>query len=241
MVKFWTASQLVKVQGPDEPIPQLAGKPFSSSLSIILITQFGTAISTLEEWNSTGRYLFAKGLYAQAASCFEKANRPQDRDVAIAYQKRKDARRMEIGARRRQAFKVAGEAFSACGYATSGEVARSYHRLAIPCFNEANEPALAAQSHAAASEQTVAAKMFRDLGDFDEAINLVKPKKGISLVAPDVGQQIIELARLEYLRVGRIEYVPSVFLSLLCSYTDIDVNAVMHLLYLEAQKSNCST
>lgn len=165
------------------------------------LTFRSTAASTPEEWNDTGRYLFQKTLFAQAASCFEKANRPQDRDISMAYQKRKDARRLASGRDRRAAFKAAGEAFTACGSsAIVRDEAKSYHTLAEQCFNEAGEADLAAHARAAALDETEAAIVYRDIRDFDNALKLIiRPKTESSRVRPDIAKEIIELARWEFL------------------------------------------
>ena len=162
------------------------------------------AQSTPEEWNDTGLKLFGKGLYAQAASCFEKANRDHDRRIAEAYQIRKEARL----SRNVSGFKEAGMAFSACGLITHGELAQGLYTKAAECFLEAGETSLAADNYKAASEFTQAARLYRKAGQFDDAVLLARPPDhSISLVDPGVAEIIIDVARVQYIRTDDIALV----------------------------------
>jgi tetratricopeptide (TPR) repeat protein len=158
------------------------------------------------QWYATGRELFQRKLYAQAASCFEKAHRPQDRDVATAYQKQKDAEKYSNPARRREAFKAAGDAFSLCGDQV-GKAGRPHHMRAMQCYVEAGEEELAVRAHAKSIDETEAAQLLARNGQFDEALDLVRPTKGLSRVTPEVAKDITEQAKVAWLNEGRYKFV----------------------------------
>ncbi|KAF9509961.1 hypothetical protein BS47DRAFT_108769 [Hydnum rufescens UP504] len=183
MINFWVTQNLVQVQDPSEDIPQLA-------------TQ-----STPEEWNTTGRYLFAKTLYVQAASCFAKANRDHDRRIAEAYQIRKEARvTNDI-----LSFKEAGTAFSACASTAQGETAQGLYTRAAECFLQARETSLAADNYKAASEFTKAVQLYRKVGQFEDVASLLRPPDhSISLVDPGVADDMLDVVRMQFLRTDDI-------------------------------------
>lgn len=153
-----------------------------------------------------GRDLFGKYLYAQAAQCFEKANRPLDRDTALAYQKRVDARRQKNAIQRKAAYKEAGEALSKCGDETSiDKDKRALYVRAKECFEHAGEEELAVLAHSKSIDETPAAELLAAKGQWDQAIALVKPLKGHSRVNPVVADGIIEQVRLAWLQIARYE------------------------------------
>lgn len=150
-------------------------------------------------------------MFAQAASCFEKAHNLLDRDIALAYQRRKDAPRQASSVLIRAAWKAAGEAFTACGD-SAGKEGRPYHLRAVECFNAAEENDLATLATAKSLDETPAAKLLADKGRYEEAMALVRPSRGPSRVDDDVAQQITEQARLVWLQNQRYKYAKSAFL-----------------------------
>ena len=172
------------------------------------------ATSTAEEWNETGRNLFQRRLFTQAASCFEKASRPQDRDICLAYQQREDARAMltlspKARQMRRALFHKAGLAFRDCALVAIREAdIRKSHKVAGECFLESEDFGEAARSYREAHEFTTSASLFRKAGMFDEAVALVKPPGGAdSLVERSVRDRIIDVAKLQFLRTHNLKSV----------------------------------
>jgi len=99
-------------------------------------------------------------------------------------------------------------AFSACGSMAHGETAQVCYRKAAECFLIAHETSLAADNYKAAREFTQAAKLYRKAGQFSDAVLLARPHDhSISLVDPDVAEDIIDLARLQYLRTNDVASV----------------------------------
>lgn len=169
-----------------------------------------TASSTPDDWNMTGRYLFAKGLYTQALSCFEKAGRLQDRDITFAYQLRKEARavpRDNANREKRAAtFRHAGLAFTSCAQNASDDSGPLLYKKSGECYYEARDLACAADAYLAATEFTQAARLYRDAGLFDQAVALARPTDGsVTKVEFKIADNIVGVARIEYLRTSKFE------------------------------------
>src|SRR5258707_8049401 len=163
--------------------------------------------STAEDWYVTGRGLFAKSLYAQAASCFGNANRETERDVALAYQKRKDARAISNEHRRKAAFRDAATTFQS--YATgSFEDVRTLRQNAAECFVHCGDFGSAATNFEEARDYTEAAIQYRNSHLLDDVVRLVRPHDGSnSLVADDTKGELLRDVKIQYLRVHDFEYV----------------------------------
>lgn len=75
------------------------------------------------------------------------------------------------------------------------------HKKAGECFVEAGELRSAAESYASAMDFNMAARLYRKAGLFNEAVALVKPTGGQpSLVDGRIGDEIIQVAKFEYVR-----------------------------------------
>ncbi|KAF8319670.1 P-loop containing nucleoside triphosphate hydrolase protein [Clavulina sp. PMI_390] len=197
MVRYWQSKNLIKILGPGDPIPPLASE------------------SKPEEWHSTGRDLFRKGLYAQAASCFAKALRPDEQKIALAYQKRSDAQAIDGGPKKRAAFKLAGAAFMECAdFVAVDSEKRILYKRAVDAFNEAEESELALIALSKSVDETEAAKLLADKGQLDQALELVRPKKGPSRVDAQVAKNIIQKAQLVFLQSERYSEASNLFAGL---------------------------
>jgi hypothetical protein len=129
-----------------------------------------------------------------------------NRDVAIVHQKQKDAEKHSNPGRRREAFKAAGEAFSICGDQV-GKDGRPHYMRAMQCYIEAGEEDLTVRAHAKSIDETEAAQLLARNGQFDEALALIRPTKGLSRVTPEIANHIIEQAKVAWLKEGRYKFV----------------------------------
>lgn len=124
----------------------------------------------------------------------------------MAYQRRVDAQQQTHGPRRKAAFKVAGEALSACADEEKNDKdKRAYYERAYQCFVEAGEDELAVRAHAKSIDETEAVQLLARNGQLDEAIALIKPAKGRSSVDPTVAREIIQQAQISWLEAARYQ------------------------------------
>lgn len=146
--------------------------------------------------------------------CFERAS--QDRQVAVcrAYYLREQARitntrnsRQSI-ATHQKAFLVAAEAFNECASVASQEKT-AYYMNAGNCFEHGGEDRKAAQAYLNAEEFTLAAKLYRKSGLFDEAVDVVQSHK--DQIPQDVVDGIIGVARLFYFKSSQDDDLKYVF------------------------------
>ncbi|CAE7232048.1 unnamed protein product, partial [Rhizoctonia solani] len=117
---FWRKQDLIKECGPNDPMPQLS------------------VSSTEADWAKSGRLLFNKRLYPQAIFCFEKAGLLLERDIAAAYESRKQARLLQAAksvdrATRRIAFTTAASQFIECAKSSKGKQQVSCYFRAAEC------------------------------------------------------------------------------------------------------------
>lgn len=77
----------------------------------------------------------------------------------------------------------------------------------MQCYIEAGEEDLAVRAHAKSIDETEAAQLLAQNGQFDEALALVRPAKGLTRVAPEVAKGIIEQAKVAWLKEGRYKFV----------------------------------
>lgn len=161
--------------------------------------------STPEEWAKTARTLFDNKRYPQAMHCYERALLPRERAVAEAYCLRDQARGTAVepggdDTERVLAFRRAADAFW-----SSAEVAvkekTSYYRIAAECYLQYGDELQAAHAYHNAAEYTHAARLYRRVGMFDEAVAVVKSHD----VDPSVAENIIDVSRLEYARGGKLK------------------------------------
>ncbi|KAG8732236.1 hypothetical protein FRC11_014976 [Ceratobasidium sp. 423] len=192
MKLFWNEKGLVTLCGPDDPMPQLS------------------ASSSEADWAKSGRLLFNKALYPQAMFCFEKAGLLVERDIAGAYQARKDARLLLAKSvdrqTRREAFKKAAGDFLGCAFLSKGKQQISCYLRAAECYIQAEEWKSAAESYLSAEEFDLSARNFRRAGCFEDAVQIVKKYRN-RLKSRGLVDEILAIARLEFLRKSEYQYV----------------------------------
>ncbi|CAE6476351.1 unnamed protein product, partial [Rhizoctonia solani] len=135
--------------------------------------------STEADWAKSGRLLFNKRLYPQAIFCFEKAGLLVERDIAAAYESRKQARLLQAAksvdrAARRAAFASAASDFRGCAILSKGKQQTSCYLRAAECYLQAEDWKASAEAFYSANEFDLAARNFRRAGHFDEAVEVVK-------------------------------------------------------------------
>ncbi|KAK0232752.1 hypothetical protein IW262DRAFT_1259998, partial [Armillaria fumosa] len=185
MRTFWTSKDLINNYTPGSDAPRLASS------------------STPEEWASKGRELFYRKQFSHAKHCYVRANLPILASIAGAYDLRAKARKV-IGTskpkvlERRSCFAEAAVSFLECAkFNTNSKESMTYLRISGECFEQADQKYRAAQVFFRAQEYTHAAELYRDLGKFDEAVNIVKDHKG--QMSPTVVENVVKLARLAYI------------------------------------------
>ncbi|KAG8719695.1 hypothetical protein FRC08_002227 [Ceratobasidium sp. 394] len=197
MKTFWSKKELITLCGPEDPMPQLS------------------VSSSEADWAKSGRLLFNKRLYPQAMFCFDKAGLELERDIAAAYQARKEARLLlakSASAERqtwRNSFTKAAKDFLGCAILSKGKQQISCYLRAAECFLQAEDWKLAAESYCSAEEFDLAAKNFRRAGCFVEAVDVVKKHK--DQVQKSLAAEIIGIARLEFLRKSQYERAAGLF------------------------------
>jgi tetratricopeptide (TPR) repeat protein len=170
--------------------------------------------SSVEEWASKGRELFDRKKYLQAKHCYERATMPREASIAQAYFIREQARKTLSGdtrhlkERRRVAFVLAAEDFLTCAKQAK-KFTPAYYRIAGECFEEAADNLRAAEAFLEAREYNIAAKLYRKLGRFDEAVAVIKENE--EWMHGDVVENIKDVARLHYFSKEKLKYVPSLF------------------------------
>ncbi|KAJ7743864.1 hypothetical protein B0H16DRAFT_1889844 [Mycena metata] len=170
--------------------------------------------STAAEWEEQGRKLFANKRYRQSKHCFERAFLPQQAAMAGAYYLRAEARNSSGGSSRRAvearrtAFLEAATAFVNCARETS---TLAYFRIAAECFEDAGEDLSAAQNYQDAKEYTRSAELYRKLGRFDEAVDIVKNHK--AKIRPEVVANVTNVARLFYFKEHKLDKANALFSS----------------------------
>ncbi|KAJ7671947.1 hypothetical protein B0H17DRAFT_1208872 [Mycena rosella] len=170
--------------------------------------------STVSEWEEQGRKLFANKRYRQSKHCFERALLPRQTAMAGAYHLRQEARKSPGGSSRRAiearkaAFFEAAAAFVDCA---KEDKTLAYFRIAAECFEDAGDDLQAAQSYRDAEEYTRSTELYRKLGNFDEAVAIVKTHK--ARIRPEVVTSVTSVARLYYFKEQKLEKAHALFSS----------------------------
>ena len=173
--------------------------------------------STAKEWDEVGKRLFEQKLYTQAQNCFERAELPRKVAIAHAYVLREHASRLlvgksgnSVGATRRDAFVQAAKAFYSCS-------SKQCFRRSGECFESAGEYLQAAEAYHQGESYTKSVLLYRRLGKFDEAIEIVL--KTNDKVRQDVADDTKNAAKLFYLSRAETELVDNKFtVKILISY-----------------------
>ncbi|KAM5542265.1 hypothetical protein V8D89_004138, partial [Ganoderma adspersum] len=195
--RIWADRELVEEHRRDMPMPTLA------------------VSSGKEEWADAARSLFVKRQYSEAVDAFERANRPQERLVALAYSLREEARASFANTRgvvssQSSAFVRAAEAFiDAVHGAPEPEDRRTYYRIAAECYVRGGNDGKAGAAYRDAAEYTLAAKHLRKAGMFDEAVAVVQFHG--QDIPPDVVQSIVDVSKLYYIRENELDKARALF------------------------------
>ncbi|KZP15184.1 P-loop containing nucleoside triphosphate hydrolase protein [Athelia psychrophila] len=183
MRMLWKKKTLVDACVPGDIIPRLA------------------VPSTTEVWKEKARSFFRKRRYLYAMEAFEKAHMEHDSLVARAYYLRFEAHKIPIkrGPRgdeaSKAAFLSAAEVFLTCA---APAATQKYLIFAGDCFVSSGEDSRAADAYFEAGVYEIAAKLYRKVGCFEDAVNTIQqyPQK----IPADVAASIMHAARLVYLR-----------------------------------------
>ena len=159
--------------------------------------------SSPEEWAATGKELFERKRYLQAKHCYERALMPREVMITDAYLLREQARKLPSGnSRHLAAFLLAAQKFLSCAEAGKNRII--YFRRAGECFETAREDLQATQAYLNAGDYDIAAKLFRKLGRFDEAIDIIDVHE--EQMSRGVVETIKDVARLYYFREKEFTY-----------------------------------
>ncbi|KAG8770099.1 hypothetical protein FRC12_004522 [Ceratobasidium sp. 428] len=202
--EFWTADNQIRAEvkklissrwflaghvlcWPDNPMPQLS-------------------VSSPEaDWSKSGYLLFNEHLYVQAILCFDKAGRLLERDIAAAYQSRKEAWLLYGKSADQHAwhdsFAKAANSFLACATRADGKQQVVCYLRAAECFLQTNDWKLAADAFVAAEEFSLAARNFCRAGCFNDAMDLIE--NYADRIQKDFANEITEMARLQTSRQSR--------------------------------------
>lgn len=160
--------------------------------------------SSQADWARSGRLYFNKQLYLQAKFCFEKADLLVERNIAAAYETRKQARLLQATGSielptQRAAFGMTATEFLGCAMLSKGKQQISCYLRAAECFVQAENRKSAAEAFLQASKFDMAVNNFNRAGCFAEAVEVVKNHR-------DHVQENFEFirdARLYYLRTAQ--------------------------------------
>ncbi|CAE7146367.1 unnamed protein product, partial [Rhizoctonia solani] len=166
------------------------------------------------DWESIGRNLFDKKLYSEAIVYFEKAGLLVERDIATAYESRKQARLLQVAqsvdqTACRAAFTEAAVNFLGCATSVESQRQKAYHLHAAECYLQAEGWIAAAKAYYAADDFDMAARIFLHEGSIDGAVEVVKAHRGDMLKS--IVEEILGIARLEYFRTNQLERASELF------------------------------
>ncbi|KIY72669.1 hypothetical protein CYLTODRAFT_388217 [Cylindrobasidium torrendii FP15055 ss-10] len=162
--------------------------------------------STLDEWKREGIFLFKRQQWDAARTCFNRAKQPTMADIARAYELQDIARKVPVtkAQQRRLAFRQAGDAFLNCANEPRNTKSRrSYLGISAECLEDGGDLLRAAPVYRLAERYDDAARIYNNLRNFDEAVDIVKKYPG--KVDVELVPKIIARARLAYFHNKDIE------------------------------------
>ncbi|KIY43108.1 hypothetical protein FISHEDRAFT_54171, partial [Fistulina hepatica ATCC 64428] len=196
---LWTSRNQIQNYNPGTDVPHLA------------------VSSSAEEWAGQGKILFQNKHYFQAKMCFERAKMQDEIAIANAYHLREEARAMSSSKHGKikpeSAFQQAAEAFHECALTAkskrSAKETKAYFRNSAEAFQKAQLKLAAAEAWIEAEEYTIAAKLYREIGNFDEAVGVIKQyRKKMDETAVN---SIFTVARLFYFKNNEIGKAKELF------------------------------
>lgn len=151
--------------------------------------------------------LFLSKRYAQASIAFQRADCPHEASVCDAYLLREKARSQPTtaGAPRETAFIEAAVAFNSCAQTTPLEwedERRIYYRNAGEYFSEGRKLGEAGKCYVKAEEYTLAARVYRKGGHFDEMVEVLR-LHGDS-IDTNLVRSLTQVARMFYFKVSTV-------------------------------------
>ncbi|KAG8917721.1 hypothetical protein FRC02_002906 [Tulasnella sp. 418] len=193
MQTFWLRRSLITLCGPNDPIPQIAVE------------------STAADWAKSGRLLFQKRLYIQSAFCFEKAGMDVETAIALAYQRRVEARKIaSTHSSYLPAWKLAASSFrQAAAISLKPDEKKGLFSRAAECFLEISDHREAAKSFDDAADYTNAATHYRKAGCFDDALRVIQRHR--SEINPTVAERIIRVVKLAYTKSYKFREAEKLF------------------------------
>ncbi|KAL5633867.1 hypothetical protein ACGC1H_005902 [Rhizoctonia solani] len=210
-------TQIVERPGILDDMAQLGSKPVSTVVSGLDPAAGGLDLlspSPGTDWETTGRSFFDKRHYSQAIICFEKANLLVERDIATAYESRKQATLLQVAPTFDQsaccaAFTKAAADFLGCATLTQDKQQMACYLHAAECHLQAEDWIAAAQAYSAANDFDMAARVFLREGSIDEAVKVVKKHRDD--MRKKITEEIFGIARLEYFRTNQLEKASELF------------------------------
>jgi hypothetical protein len=150
--------------------------------------------------------MFFSKRYDQASVAFQRAERPREAAVCDAYLLREKARSQSstASAPRDKAFIEAAMAFNACGQAAPPKLEderRAYYKNAGECFSEGRKLDEAGKSYVKAGEYTLAVRVYRKGGHFDEMVEVLRLYK--NSIDSNVVRRLTQVAQMFYFKVSR--------------------------------------
>ncbi|KAI0693657.1 hypothetical protein BC835DRAFT_1352925 [Cytidiella melzeri] len=188
---FWNAHNLIENVSAVDNVPRLATK------------------STSEEWAETARALFDNRRYLQSSRSYERADKLRERDVALAYYYREQARNTPrsrttaVNPRQSAFLKAAGAFLMSAKAANLRSDMLAYYRNAAECYTEAEELQKAGKAYLQAEEHTRAAQVFRRGGYFDEAVDTIGKHR--ANIIPAEAEKIENVAKMHYFKQQDLE------------------------------------
>ena len=133
--------------------------------------------------------------------CYERAGMDRERDVARAYDLRREAQihAPSEPSTRSQAFMAVAEAFLCCAKASPNKSeSQAYYRIAGQCSLESGDDKQAAECFLLAEDYGQCALCYRNIGAVDRAVQVVQAHR--SDVGAEVVGAVFGLARIHYLK-----------------------------------------
>jgi hypothetical protein len=162
--------------------------------------------SDLRQWAHRGQEFFSNGLYALATSCFERAGRDKEAEIADAYYDMSEAKQLPHDEEAtNSAFLNAALKMVNC--AKRGDSSHSAANLwyhAATCFAAAREIPLASESYRQGAFYDRAALVSFDAEDIDDC--LLTLESHYDEMSQSVAEKVMPVSRLHYLRERNYRY-----------------------------------
>ncbi|KIY72674.1 hypothetical protein CYLTODRAFT_449643 [Cylindrobasidium torrendii FP15055 ss-10] len=193
MRQYWTILNLIEnfKYTPGISVPQLADSSSSDN-----------------EWKKQGETMLLRKNYYNAKICFTRAKLPAMAALANAYNMRQQAWEIPESPPSRlqdrlQALRAAGTAFLGCANDPRGKNHRRSFNIAAQCFEDGGDTIGAARAYRSAGEFDKSVTLFRDLKEFDDAVEIVEAHREEMQI--ELVESVYKRARLEYFQTEAID------------------------------------